>query len=307
MGARRERHGDHQLHVRHDRPAQGRADDPPQHLGRRDDVRLAHGGQRPRRLPAHAADVPLQRLGDAVHDGRHGRARRSCCARSTARRSCGGWSGTASRSCAPRRPSWQRCWTPLRTGTARSPVAAGSASWWPGPRRRPGRSCGSRRSSAGSSSRSTASPRPRRCSPSTGRGRSGTTCSAEERAAKLVRAGSPAVGVRLEVDAEGEVLARSNVVLAGYWKNPEETERLPRGRLVPHRRRRRHRRRRLPHHPGPQEGRHHHRRRERVVDRGRGRHLQPPRRRRGGGHRRPRREVGRDDQGAGRARPRARR
>jgi len=49
--------------------------------------------------------------------------------------------------------------------------------------------------------------------------------SAEGRAAKLVRAGSPAVGVRLEVDAEGEVLARSNVVLAGYWNNPEETER----------------------------------------------------------------------------------
>ena len=48
---------------------------------------------------------------------------------------------------------------------------------------------------------------------------------AEGRAAKLVRAGSPAVGVRLEVDAEGEVLARSNVVLAGYWNNPEETER----------------------------------------------------------------------------------
>ena len=49
--------------------------------------------------------------------------------------------------------------------------------------------------------------------------------SAEERAGKLVRAGSPAVGVRLEVDAQGEVLARSNVVLAGYWDNPEETER----------------------------------------------------------------------------------
>ena len=49
--------------------------------------------------------------------------------------------------------------------------------------------------------------------------------SSEERASKLVRAGSPAVGVRLQVDDEGEVLARSNVVLAGYWNNPEETER----------------------------------------------------------------------------------
>ena len=87
--------------------------------------------------------------------------------------------------------------------------------------------------------------------------------SAEDRAHRLVRAGSPAVGVRLEVDDEGEVLARSNVVLAGYWENPEETERVLEGGWF-------HtgdggvdRRRRLPDDPGPQEGRHHHRRRER--------------------------------------------
>ncbi len=48
---------------------------------------------------------------------------------------------------------------------------------------------------------------------------------AEERAGKLVRAGSPAVGVRLRIDEEGEVLARSNVVLDGYWENPEESDR----------------------------------------------------------------------------------
>ena len=35
VGARRERHRDDQLHVRHDRPAQGRADHPPQHLDQR--------------------------------------------------------------------------------------------------------------------------------------------------------------------------------------------------------------------------------------------------------------------------------
>ncbi|MFI2476952.1 AMP-binding protein [Nocardia xishanensis] len=45
----------------------------------------------------------------------------------------------------------------------------------------------------------------------------------EDRAAKLVRAGAPAIGVQLNVDATGEVLARSNVVLDGYWKQPEET------------------------------------------------------------------------------------
>ncbi|MBA2626078.1 MAG: AMP-binding protein, partial [Acidimicrobiia bacterium] len=44
-----------------------------------------------------------------------------------------------------------------------------------------------------------------------------------ERASKLSRAGAPAVGVTLRVDAEGEVLARSNVVLEGYWDQPEET------------------------------------------------------------------------------------
>ncbi|MGH3335740.1 MAG: AMP-binding protein [Nocardioides sp.] len=48
--------------------------------------------------------------------------------------------------------------------------------------------------------------------------------SAHERAEKLVRAGTPALGVRLSVDSEGEVLARSNVVLEGYWEQPEETE-----------------------------------------------------------------------------------
>ncbi|NYG60734.1 acyl-CoA synthetase (AMP-forming)/AMP-acid ligase II [Nocardioides daedukensis] len=47
----------------------------------------------------------------------------------------------------------------------------------------------------------------------------------EARASKLVRAGAPAVGVRLSTDAAGEVLARSNVVLEGYWQNPDETER----------------------------------------------------------------------------------
>ena len=45
----------------------------------------------------------------------------------------------------------------------------------------------------------------------------------EERAHKLVRAGTPAIGVSLTVDEEGELLARSNVVLEGYWEQPEET------------------------------------------------------------------------------------
>ncbi|RVU27376.1 AMP-dependent synthetase [Streptomyces antnestii] len=46
---------------------------------------------------------------------------------------------------------------------------------------------------------------------------------ASERAEKLVRAGAPALGVTLRTDEEGEVLARSNVILEGYWQQPEES------------------------------------------------------------------------------------
>ena len=46
---------------------------------------------------------------------------------------------------------------------------------------------------------------------------------APERARRLSRAGVPAVGVRMRVDGEGEVLARSNHVFEGYWNQPEES------------------------------------------------------------------------------------
>jgi acyl-CoA synthetase (AMP-forming)/AMP-acid ligase II len=46
---------------------------------------------------------------------------------------------------------------------------------------------------------------------------------AGERAALLSRAGSPAVGVQVRVNDQGEVLARSNHVLKGYWEQPEAT------------------------------------------------------------------------------------
>jgi acyl-CoA synthetase (AMP-forming)/AMP-acid ligase II len=44
-----------------------------------------------------------------------------------------------------------------------------------------------------------------------------------ERAQLLGRAGAPAVGVRVAVDDQGEVVARSNHVLEGYWEQPEAT------------------------------------------------------------------------------------
>jgi acyl-CoA synthetase (AMP-forming)/AMP-acid ligase II len=46
---------------------------------------------------------------------------------------------------------------------------------------------------------------------------------AAERSRLQSRAGVPAVGVEIDIDPEGEVLARSNHVFAGYWEQPEET------------------------------------------------------------------------------------
>ena len=120
--------------------------------------------QRPRRLPAHAADVPLQRLGHAVRGHRHGRhahraaqgrRRRDPAPRRRARRHA------AVRRAGGRRDGPRRR---ARRGTARSRARAACAWSWPARRRRRARSSGSRPSSAGSSSRSTASPRRRRCS-----------------------------------------------------------------------------------------------------------------------------------------------
>ncbi|WAS94257.1 AMP-binding protein [Nannocystis punicea] len=44
-----------------------------------------------------------------------------------------------------------------------------------------------------------------------------------ERAERLGRAGAPALGTEIEVDAHGEVLARGNTVLEGYWRDQEAT------------------------------------------------------------------------------------
>ena len=44
-----------------------------------------------------------------------------------------------------------------------------------------------------------------------------------ERAVRLGRAGGPAIGCEMAVDEHGELLARSNVVMEGYWNQPEAT------------------------------------------------------------------------------------
>ena len=48
--------------------------------------------------------------------------------------------------------------------------------------------------------------------------------SPSERASKLGRAGAPTLGVQLRVSEQGEVLARGNVIMDGYWDQPEATQ-----------------------------------------------------------------------------------
>ena len=50
--------------------------------------------------------------------------------------------------------------------------------------------------------------------------------SPEDRAAKLVRAGQPAIGTSFSMSESGEVLTRSNVVMEGYLDLPDENERV---------------------------------------------------------------------------------
>ena len=45
----------------------------------------------------------------------------------------------------------------------------------------------------------------------------------DERRRRLTRAGAPALGVTLTTAPDGEVLARSNQVLKGYWRQPDAT------------------------------------------------------------------------------------
>ncbi|HEY8057830.1 MAG TPA: AMP-binding protein, partial [Acidimicrobiales bacterium] len=44
-----------------------------------------------------------------------------------------------------------------------------------------------------------------------------------ERAERLGRAGAPALGIQMRVDREGELLARGNHVMDGYWEQPDAT------------------------------------------------------------------------------------
>ena len=45
----------------------------------------------------------------------------------------------------------------------------------------------------------------------------------EERAKRLARAGMPAIGCSMTLSETGEILVRSNVIMAGYWEQPDAT------------------------------------------------------------------------------------
>lgn len=47
--------------------------------------------------------------------------------------------------------------------------------------------------------------------------------SVSERAVKLNRAGAPVIGCTMAISNDGEVLARSNTVMEGYWEQPDQT------------------------------------------------------------------------------------
>ncbi len=47
--------------------------------------------------------------------------------------------------------------------------------------------------------------------------------SPSERATKLGRAGAPAIGTTMAVDEQGEILARGNTIMDGYWQQPDQT------------------------------------------------------------------------------------
>ena len=44
-----------------------------------------------------------------------------------------------------------------------------------------------------------------------------------DRAAKLSRAGAPAIGVDIRISPDGEIAARGNHIMAGYWEQPDAT------------------------------------------------------------------------------------
>ena len=294
-----------QLHERHDRPAQGRAAHPPQPLDQRGDVRLA------RRASATATSTCTRcRCSTATAGACRTRSpawacRTSCCARSTAPRSCAassehGVTLHVRRAGGRRRGPRRR----RRRGTGEIP----------GPR--PGADRRRRRAAADADDRAGRDGARLGVHPDLRPHRDLAAAHDQPRAAPSGTTSTPASG---RASSAAPARRRSACALrdrrrrARCW--PAATSCSRATGSSPRRPPRRSTTagstpataasiddERLPHDLRPQEGRDHHRRRERLVDRGRGRALLAPGGRRGRGDRRARREVGRDGQGARRAR-----
>lgn len=98
-------------------------------------------------------------------------------------------------------------------------------------------------------------------------------------------------GTLADIGDEGEIVIRGDLLMSGYWRQPEDRADDCRW-LAAHRRSRRLRRRGLPLHQGTRPRRHHHGRLQRVSDRRRAGHGRAPRRRGLRHLRRAGREVG---------------
>ena len=236
--ARRGRHRHDQLHQRHHGPAQGRAAHPPQHLAQRHHLRLADGRQRPRRLPAHAAAVPLQRLGHAVRRHGHGRPPHRAA------------QGRRRRDPAPRRAPRRHPAVRRAGGGGHDPRRRRDVGR-PDPRPRPGAHGRRRRTAADPHDRADGDRAGLGVHPDLRAHRDRAAAHDEPAPGRVRRpvAGRPGREARAgparrrsasrsQVDPTGEVLARGNVVMDGYWNQPDATADAHRRRLVPHRRRR---------------------------------------------------------------------
>ena len=299
--ARRHPHAD--LHVRHHRPAQGRAAHAPQPAGRRAarsrDHRVPGGRQVISWLPAaHIAEraahhyIPIV-FGDDDHDlPEPARDRRVTCPR------CARPGSSPSR--ASGRSSRPACEAFLPRGEQPSATARGSPRQ-PEGRARAGRRAGARRARRRRSPRPTrqlfaglramlgldradrgqrrrrADAAPRCSSSSTPSASRWPSCGACRRPAasapatrpsgsRSARSARPRPGSRSSSPTTARCSSAATIVMTGYRNQPEQDRRGDRRRrLAAHRRHRRDRRRRLPHDRRPQEGDHHQRGRQEHV------------------------------------------
>ena len=149
----------------------------------------------------------------------------SCCARSTAPRSCAASSGTASRCCAGRRPSSRAVLDAAASvGRARSPAATGCA--WSSPaRRRPTQTIERIETELGWEfiqiyGLTETSPL---LTMNRTRAEWDDLAAGRARAASSMRAGAPALGVRLRRRRQRRGARPVERRLEGYWEQPDAT------------------------------------------------------------------------------------